>query len=770
MALSFRFSAAWLCTLAAGTLLGAQTPLPGEPPPLHVSIHPPSKKDRDYREALRLYARGLMEERDNRFLEAVTTFEQALALDSEAIPVLRSLVPLYLALDRTEQALKSCERVLQLDPEDCETWYVLARQHRSRSRSSEAIASLTRLLKCRSLADRPDLHAQAAFDLAVLCEQSQEFAEAEAALQEVARVLDNTDAVMERTALTREEVDGQAVEAYERLGQVSMKAKHFDAARAAFEKAQARIGPQDRVRVQRVSYNLAQVYQAQGRPADALRYLDQYLNTQPQGTEGYELQIALLRQVGRASDVIPTVKRHFEADSHNNALRELLARTYAENGQLADAEREFKALVQEEPTPAGYRGLFRVYQQQGRSDVIFNELDRALAAVNPENGRSGSAKDAACARSILIVLRDEKDMFQALLPLARQRLLVSGGARQRGDRAAQPRPDTVEFLASLAIRAHLLDDAEFLYRSCLDMQPPQPQFGRRSSEGDIYVGLLRVLLAAHKHEAILEICDRGLEHAAATNRTLFRARRTQALLSLGRLDEALTEADLTVDVSDPANRVYARTQRAHILAAAERFDQAMAECEALLKDYTEPKDVHQIRITYAFVCQQARAFAKAEEQMQKVLDADPADASANNSLGYFWADENKNLDQAEKLIRKAIELDQQERRTGVKFSADADHDNAAYIDSLGWVLFRKGRLDDARRELEKAAALPDGVDDPVVWDHLGDVYARMEQPARARTAWQKAIDLYEKAKTRPRDAQYRDIKEKLKLQELDSHP
>src|SRR5205807_10665277 len=135
---------------------------------------------------------------------------------------------------------------------------------------------------------------------------------------------------------------------------------------------------------------------------------------------------------------------------------------------------------------------------------------------HPDTGRSGSGKDVARARSILLVLRDEKDIFQSLLRTARQRLLAGVGVKQHADRGAQPRADAVEFLASLAIRARLLDDAEFLYRSCLDMQPQAQRFGKRSNEAEIYFGLLRALLAAHKYEDVIAICDRGIEEAAAT--------------------------------------------------------------------------------------------------------------------------------------------------------------------------------------------------------------------------------------------------------------
>ena len=87
------------------------------------------------------------------------------------------------------------------------------------------------------------------------------------------------------------------------------------------------------------------------------------------------------------------------------------------------------------------------------------------------------------------------------------------------------------------------------------------------------------------------------------------------------------------------------------------------------------------------------------------------------------------------------------------------------MDSLGWVLFRRGKFDEARKELERAAALPGGDDDPVVWDHLGDVYFRLDQPGRARAAWHKAITLYEVEKRRTMDYRYKEIKHKLKLLE-----
>ena len=117
------------------------------------------------------------------------------------------------------------------------------------------------------------------------------------------------------------------------------------------------------------------------------------------------------------------------------------------------------------------------------------------------------------------------------------------------------------------------------------------------------------------------------------------------------------------------------------------------------------------------------------------------------------------------MIRKAIDLDREQRKkpAGLDREASAlDKDNAAYIDSLGWVLFRRGQVDDALKELERAVALPDG-DDPALWDHLGDVYFRLERYRQAMTSWQRSVELYEETEhTRPQDDRYRDVKRKLK--------
>jgi tetratricopeptide (TPR) repeat protein len=78
---------------------------------------------------------------------------------------------------------------------------------------------------------------------------------------------------------------------------------------------------------------------------------------------------------------------------------------------------------------------------------------------------------------------------------------------------------------------------------------------------------------------------------------------------------------------------------------------------------------------------------KATEHLEPLLKKKPDNATYNNDLGYIWADHGKNLDEAEKMIKKAV---------------DADPDNAAYLDSYAWVLFKKKQYREAKEQMLKA--------------------------------------------------------------------
>ncbi|HEY2775256.1 MAG TPA: tetratricopeptide repeat protein [Candidatus Binatia bacterium] len=112
---------------------------------------------------------------------------------------------------------------------------------------------------------------------------------------------------------------------------------------------------------------------------------------------------------------------------------------------------------------------------------------------------------------------------------------------------------------------------------------------------------------------------------------------------------------------------------------------------------------------------------KAIATLKQVLAINPQNADALNHLGYTWAEKGQNIDEAEKLIRKALEM---------------HPDNAAIVDSLAWVYYQKKDYAAAVRELEKATSL--GGRDPVIVEHLGDVYLKVGRDVDAERSYRDA--------------------------------
>jgi tetratricopeptide (TPR) repeat protein len=330
--------------------------------------------------------------------------------------------------------------------------------------------------------------------------------------------------------------------------------------------------------------------------------------------------------------------------------------------------------------------------------------------------------------------------------------LIAEALREPPPRRDKRAADTLRVLGTLARQVRQLDAAEQLLREAM----------RRGGDdqGQVFELLLTVLWQQRKREEIVTLCagDGGRRRFWA--QTYLNYNLARACDELGRWPEALRAIDTAIhsrpgqgDLTQP----FLRCRRAQILQHWGRFDDALAECEAVLKLPLKPDQAREARLALAGVYDAMREPAKAEAQLRLVLEADPSDPLANNNLGYHLADLGQNLAEAERLIRKAIDLDREERRR----TAAAEEDTAAYLDSLGWVLFRRGRFDEARQWLERAARLPDGEHDPVVWDHLGDAYARLGEPARARTAWEKALPLYASERRQAGDERPAEVRRKI---------
>jgi tetratricopeptide (TPR) repeat protein len=167
---------------------------------------------------------------------------------------------------------------------------------------------------------------------------------------------------------------------------------------------------------------------------------------------------------------------------------------------------------------------------------------------------------------------------------------------------------------------------------------------------------------------------------------------------------------------------------AQLYEKAKRFADMGKELDEAEKLSTSNEDKETIHFMRGAMYERQKKFDLSEAEFRKVLEINPENAGAMNYLGYMLADRAVRLDEAYQLIKKAI---------------DQDPNNGAYLDSLGWVYFRQGKLGEAEGVLVKA--LDRIGTDPTVHDHLGDVYFKQGKTREAISQWQASLKESQKA-------------------------
>ena len=189
---------------------------------------------------------------------------------------------------------------------------------------------------------------------------------------------------------------------------------------------------------------------------------------------------------------------------------------------------------------------------------------------------------------------------------------------------------------------------------------------------------------------------------------------------LGDADHALKEVHSLLK-GTPEDRVVYITL-AQMNTRLKRYpdaEQALDKAEQLS---TKQDDKEYVWFLRGSTFERQKRYADAEVEFKKVIASDPQHAMALNYLGYMLADQNMKLDEALGYIKRAL---------------DADPNNGAYLDSVGWAYFRLGKYEAAEENLIKAAQKINT--DPTVHDHLGDLYQKVGKLKLAATHWERAL-------------------------------
>lgn len=455
---------------------------------------------------------------------------------------------------------------------------------------------------------------------------------------------------------------------------------------------------------------LASVYADRGNAKDAANLLEQLVKNHPSPrifvllATNYEQ----MRDYARAAEAY---RKAVELDPARTELKGELAEDEARAGQFDDAIKTYQQLANANPQDAQpYYGMSQIYRQQ-KNFAKAEEMIEKAKKLDPDN--------PDIQLSEVLVLQDQGKTMDAIAAL---KSLLNSTKR------ANYTPSESSY------RAKLLEQLGVLYRGNQQYDQAVAAFRK--------IAALDSGLGAHADAQIVDTyrmakqfknADRESEVAEKNfpnDRTL-REVRAQLLSDEGKTDLAIAEMKKLLDGKSDRDVYLAM---ADIYRHAKDYDHmgtALDEAEKLSPTNKMKAGVLFMR---GDMYERQKKYDLAEKSFRELLaidpKTDPTYASALNYLGYMLADRDVRLQEAQRLIQEAVQL---------------DPNNYAFLDSLGWVYYRLDRLPEAEHELSRSVQL--WPNDPTIHDHLGDVYFKQGKIQQAIAQWKSSLQEMAKGDT-----------------------
>lgn len=496
---------------------------------------------------------------------------------------------------------------------------------------------------------------------------------------------------------------------------------------------------------------------------------EQYLNAAEQSDDPELAQRAaeFAADYGYETFALSAARRWLELEPDHRGAHELAGRLYLRRHDEARAFEHFSAALggevsdeswpaldadlADEDNAAGVTSVFRQFARQYPDSV---GLQAALARSALRSGDHALALHAArrfaradpeayerqllVARALMAVGEDfaaltrveslRGDATPVAVELEYIRLLSASGRTPRAmahlaqlARTYGAQPDFVRMHALISLAARDLDAAERSFRQLL-------ADGSDMHECFYYLGRIAVIRGALTEGIGYFLRVRGGPYLvpARIGVTLAYQRRGDRQAALDSLDAFVQRY--------PRHAMSLEPTRAQLLFDLGRTDEALAAMQALLM--VQPNDIPAL-LGYGGMLDLLGDRRGALEVMERAVAIAPTDPDALNALGYTLTNRTRRHDDAYRLIRTALEL---------------EPDSPAILDSMGWVLFRLGRRDEALGFLEQALAQ---MADPEIAAHLAEALWVTGERDRARELLDRFVDLH------PDDAALADTRRRL---------
>jgi len=436
----------------------------------------------------------------------------------------------------------------------------------------------------------------------------------------------------------------------------------------------------------------------------------------PASTRALEALAGMLVSVGRYDEALPRLKELLASPTGDPASRfTLLPRMLANAQDKQAALKLTQNLAADYPkVPEANFAVARMAASAGEDRIALDEVRKARQ-LRPDS-------ESAVLLEAQILQKTSPDQAAAALaaylqkyPPAREarlayaRTLVAQKrfteARSQFEKLITGLPDSTEMafaVALLSLQLKDYDSAEKYLKGLLNT-PYRDKDGVR-----LYLGQV-----AEERKDFPEALKWYGEVGEGEQYVQAQIRYAQVLARQGKLNEAR-----------------AGLQRAAAKNSQQRIQLVLAEAQ-LLRDANQPKAAFDLvgqaldrapnnpdlLYDYAMLAEKIERVDVLESSLRKLIEIRPENAHAYNALGYSLADRNQRLAEAQELIEKALKL---------------APDDFFIIDSMGWVLYRRGQLKDSLAYLRRAYA---GRPDAEIAAHLGEVLWALGERSEAERVW-----------------------------------
>ena len=446
----------------------------------------------------------------------------------------------------------------------------------------------------------------------------------------------------------------------------------------------------------------------------------------PKSAETYTLLGKIFRVTGDQTRALESYQKALEIKPDDKDLYVFVGHMQASEKLFADAEKTFANMVKRFPDDReGYFYLGKVYVETQQYDKAIETFKDLL-----ERGPSGASQihlELGTVYSLKADYEKAEQQFREAAKLdpfninARLSLGQILAAQKKFDESYEVFEELSKLATSnigIRIRMALIlaerkqyDKAEEILNKILEARPGWDQVHQ------VRFHLGRVL----REQGKIDEAEKEFSQIPKGSPTFLNSRVVMTLMFLKTRDlgKSMRYIDQAIDADRKDPELH--QIRASILEELHRYDEAIKA----FKEAMELSDKN-IRIRYALgnVYEKSGRRSLGLKEMESVIAEKQDDAGALNFIGYTLLITGKDLDRAESLIRKASEL---------------KPEDGYIMDSMGWMLHKKGKDEEALTYLQKASDRAKY--DPIIADHLGDVLRALGKTKEAAEAYQKSLTL-----------------------------